>query len=204
MNRLGVCPAFAARIAVLVAALVAGLVAAPVARAEASRYRFDPTHTFVTFEILHFDTATLRGRFGPLQGQAELDSSTRRGRVQVVVDVAQVSTGLPVLDALLRGSDFFDAQAHPQAYFVADHIEFNAQGQPQAVHGEFTLRGTSRGLVLQAERFRCYLNPLFRRQVCGGDFVGEIQRSDFGITHSLPFVSDRVRLRVQVEGIREP
>ncbi|NBT11918.1 MAG: YceI family protein [Betaproteobacteria bacterium] len=81
-------------------------------------YSLDRTHTFVTFEILHFDTATIRGRFGPLDGEAELDRRARKGRVQVVVDTAQVSTGLPALDALLKQADLLDVQAHPKAYFV--------------------------------------------------------------------------------------
>lgn len=169
----------------------------------AALYVFDRTHTFVHFEVLHFDTATIRGRFGPLDGQAELNPAARSGRVQVVVDVAQVSTGLPVLDALLKRADLLDTEAHPKAYFVGNTFEWNPQGQVTAVRGEFTLRGTSRPLTLQAQRWRCYLNPLFRRQVCGGDFVAEFKRSDFGITHSLPFVADTVRLTIQVEGIRE-
>jgi hypothetical protein len=35
----------------------------------------------------------------------------------------------------------------------------------------------------------------------GGDVEGELVRSTFGITHSLPFVADKVRLLVQVEAI---
>ncbi|MBC7480501.1 MAG: polyisoprenoid-binding protein, partial [Rhizobacter sp.] len=46
-------------------------------------------------------------------------------------------------------------------------------------------------------------NPLFRREVCGGDFEAQIDRSAFGITHSLPFVADKVRLLIQVEAIRQ-
>ena len=173
-------------------------------RAQTVPYSFDRTHTFVTFEVLHFDTATIRGRFGPLDGQAELDTAARRGRVQVSIDVGQVSTGLPVLDALLKRADLLDSESHPRAYFVGEAFEFDAQGRVVAVNGEFTLRGTGRSLRLQAQRWRCYLNPLFRREVCGGDFVGEFKRGDFGITHSLPFVSDTVRLLVQVEAIRQP
>ncbi len=169
----------------------------------AAQYVFDRTHTFVHFEVLHFDTATIRGRFGPLDGQAELNPVARSGRVQVVVDVAQVSTGLPVLDALLKRADLLDTEAHPKAYFVGDTLDWGPEGRVTAVRGEFTLRGISRPLTLQAQRWRCYFNPLFRRQVCGGDFVAEFKRSDFGITHSLPFVADTVRLTIQVEGIRE-
>lgn len=176
-------------------------VAAP---STAAAYVFDRTHTFVTFEVLHFDTATIRGRLGPLDGQAELDTRARRGRVQLTVDVGQISTGLPVLDALLRRADLLDVDAHPQAFFVGEQFEFDEQGGVRAVSGEFTLRGAGRPLRLQAQRWRCYFNPLFRREVCGGDFVAEFKRSDYGITHSLPFVSDTVRLLVQVEAIRQP
>lgn len=183
--------------------LMAWVASISTARAQPVTYAFDRTHTFVTFEILHFDTATIRGRFGPLDGQAELDAAGRKGRVQVIIDTAQVSTGLPVLDALLKRADLLDAEAHPKAYFVGEAFEFDTQGRVTAVSGEFTLRGTSRGLKLQAQRWRCYLNPLYRREVCGGDFTAEFKRSDFGITHSLPFVADTVRLLVQVEAMRQ-
>jgi polyisoprenoid-binding protein YceI len=171
------------------------------APAAAASWRLDPTHSFVHFEVLHFGASTLRGRFGPLNGEIALDRAARSGRVQVVVPTAAVSTGLPVLDARLREPDMLSAEAHPQAYFIAERFDFDAQGNVTSVRGEFTLRGSSQPLTLKAQRFRCYSNPLFRREVCGGDFEGELVRSTFGITHSLPFVADKVRLLVQVEVI---
>jgi polyisoprenoid-binding protein YceI len=173
------------------------------AQAEPATYTLDPTHSFVTFEVLHFGTSTLRGRYGPLSGEVTLDRDARRGRAQVVVDTAAVSTGLPVLDARLRQPDLLSVQAHPQAYFVAERFEFDAAGQVVAVRGEFTLRGVSQGLELKAERFNCYSSPLFKREVCGGDFSGELLRSRFGMDFGLPLVADRVRLSVQVEAIRQ-
>ena len=193
--------------AVTLAALSAATAAQAPASAAASApaatdtWRLDPTHSFVHFEVLHFGASTLRGRFGPLNGELSFDRAARRGRVQVVVSTAAVSTGLPVLDARLREPDMLAAEAHPQAYFIAERFEFDAQGQVGSVRGEFTLRGNSQPLTLKAQRFRCYTSPLFRREVCGGDFEGELLRSSFGITHSLPFVADRVRLLVQVEAI---
>ena len=173
----------------------------PASAPAAPSWRLDPTHSFVHFEVLHFGASTLRGRFGPLNGELTLDRTTKSGRVQVVVPTAAVSTGLPVLDARLREPDMLAAEAHPQAYFIADRFDFDAQGNVTSVRGEFTLRGSSQPLTLKAQRFRCYTNPLFRREVCGGDFEGELVRSSFGITHSLPFVADKVRLLVQVEAI---
>ena len=185
-------------------ALLAALAGVPArARAEPVAYSLDPSHSVASFELLHFDTSTLRGRFGPLSGDITLDREARRGRVQVVIDTAAVSTGLGVLDARIKQDDMLAVALHPQAYFVAERFEFDARGGVAAVTGEFTLRGISQPLRLVARRFRCYLNPLFRREVCGGDFEAEISRSSFGISHSLPFVSDGVRLKVAVEAIRQ-
>jgi polyisoprenoid-binding protein YceI len=172
------------------------------AQAEPVRYRFDPTHTFVHFELTHFGTSTIHGRIGPLNGEVELDRSARRGRMQVEIDTSLASTGVPTLDARLREPDMLSVQVHPKAYLVVERIEFDDAGRVKALRGEFTLRGTSLPLELKAVRFNCYTSPLFRREVCGGDFEGQFNRSAVGITHSLPFVSDTVRLRVQVEALR--
>ena len=172
-------------------------------RAQPVAYALDPTHSFVNFELLHFDTSTIRGRFGPLSGDVVLDRSARSGRVQVVVATAAVSTGLPLLDALLKRADLLAVADHPQAFFVAERMELDDQGRVTAVTGEFTLRGIGQSLRLVAQGFRCYFHPLLRREVCGGDFEAEFLRSRFGITHSLPFVADRVRLKIQVEAIRQ-
>jgi len=172
-------------------------------RAQPVAYVLDPMHSFVNFELLHFDTSTIRGRFGPLNGEVVLDRSARSGRVQVVVATAAVSTGLPLLDTLIKQPELLAVADHPQAFFVAERMEFDAQGQVIAVTGEFTLRGIGQSLRLVAQRFRCYFHPLLRREVCGGDFEAEFLRSRFGITHSLPFVADRIRLKVQVEAIRQ-
>lgn len=183
--------------------LVPVLALAGAAGAQPVAYRLDPSHSFVTFELLHFDTATIRGRFGPLDGEVQLDRSARQGRVQVVVPTAAVSTGVATLDARLRQDDFLAVAAHPQAFFVAERFEFGADGAVRALTGEFTLRGNSQPLRLQAQRFRCYTSPLLQREVCGGDFEAEFKRSAFGIVHSLPFVADTVRLKIQVEAIRD-
>ena len=184
----------------LVAAGLAGL--APAVHAAPVDYDFDPTHSFVTFEIVHFDASTIRGRIGPIEGSARLDRESRRGRIQAIVPTASVSTGVAPLDARLRGDGLFATATFPQAFFVAEAIELDTQGAPTTLRGEFTLRGQSQGLTLTAQRFRCYFQPLLRREVCGGDFSAEFDRSAFGMTDSLPFVADRVRLLIQIEAIR--
>ena len=165
-------------------------------------YRLDPQHTFVHFEVLHFGTSTLRGRWPVAEGHVELDRAARRGYVSLRITTASVDTGMPVFDARLRQDDLLATDAHPVAYFVAGDFRFEGD-QVVAVRGELTLRGISQALELRGLRFGCHTHPQLRREVCGGDFEGELRRGDFGASFGMPFVANRVRLVVQVEGIRQ-
>lgn len=178
-------------------------VAAAGAAAQPIDYRFDPAHSFVHFEVMHFGTATLRGRFGPLNGLATLDRREGRGQVSLSVPTQAVSTGLAALDSRLRQDDLLASTEHPQAYFVAARFVFEGD-RLREVRGEFTLRGISRPLALRAQRFACGMHPIAKRAWCGGDFEAELLRSDYGLTFGLPLVADRVRLLVQVEAIQDP
>ena len=166
----------------------------------APSWTLDPTHTFVHWEVVHMGTSTIRGRFDKAAGSVQFDAKAQQLDVSISVDTASVSSGVPILDALLKGSAMLDVVANPQAFFVARNAKFDGEA-PREIRGEFTFRGVSQPLTLRALRWNCGLNPLFRRTVCGGDFEAEIVRSSFGITHSLPFVADKVRLVIQVEAI---
>ena len=165
-------------------------------------YELDPTQTFVHFEVRHFDTSTVRGRFGPVRGEVMLDAANGRGRVGLVIDTRTLDTGFKLLDARLRQTDLLDVAAHPQAYFVAERFRFE-QGRPVELTGEFTLRGIGSALTLRALRFGCIEASANAPQRCGGDFEGELRRSVFGASFGLPLIADRVRLLVQVEALRQ-
>lgn len=182
-------------------ALVAGTTAAMAQ--QAITYTLEPTHTNVTWEVLHFGTSTTRGRIDRVEGQVVLDRQARSGRVDLQIDLAAgLSTGIAPFTARLKEPDLLATAEHPTAWFVAERLEFDGE-RLRAVHGELTLKGVSRGLSLVAVRFDCYRNPLFRREVCGGDFEGRLRRSEFGMSFGLPFVADEVVLKVQAEGIRQ-
>ena len=186
---------------VCIAALAA--TAALAARAEPVSYRLDPTHSFVHFEVLHFGTSTLHGRFGPIDGEVMLDRDAGTGRVGLTIDTAHVSTGTPLLDDRLRQKDLLATTDYPVAYFVAERFVFGPDRKLREVRGEFTMRGVSQPLSLFAHRFDCYTSPLIRREVCGGDFEAQFDRSSIGATYGLPFVSDRVKLIIEVEAVRQ-
>ncbi len=174
------------------------LLAAMAGAAQPATFELDPDHSFVYFEVLHFGTSTTRARIGPLRGTAQLDAAQRRGEVRLRIDVASVDTGLAVFNARLKQSDLLATTEHPEAYFVAERFVFDGDRLAE-VRGEFTLRGVSQPLALQARRFACRSTEQQQR-VCGGDFEATVKRSEFGMTFGLPLIADTVKLLIQVEG----
>ena len=61
----------------------------------------------------------------------------------------------------------------------------------------------TRPLTLTVTHYKCGLNIAVFKQVCGADIEATLRRSDFGMTKFLPFVVDDVRLRIQVEALRD-
>jgi len=172
------------------------------ASAEPVIYRLDPEHSFVWFEVQHFGTSTLRGRFGPLDGSVELDRAAGSGFVALRIATASVSTGLPAFDARLREPDLLATDAYPEATFAASRFYFDGP-MLTGLQGELKLRDVRQSLELRALHFGCHTHPQLGREVCGGDFEGELKRGDFGASFGMPFIDNQVRLRVQVEGIRQ-
>jgi polyisoprenoid-binding protein YceI len=182
--------------------LVLAAAAAAAALAEPVIYRLDPGHSFVHFEVLHFGTSTIRGRVGPARGRVELDLEARHGWTHVRVDTGSVDTGMPFFDARLRQSDLLDSAGQPEASYTATRFVFEGS-RLAGLRGELSFRGRSQALELRTVHFGCHTHPVQQREVCGGDFEGEIDRADFGASYGMPFVANRVRLLIQVEGIRQ-
>jgi len=171
--------------------------------ADGGNYALDPTHTFVTFEIMHFGTSTNRVRFDKKEGTVQFDRAARSGRVEITIDMASVNSGVAPFDGHLRSKDILDVATHPTARFVGSKFTFSGD-QVTEVAGTLTMLGKTQPVTLKASRFNCYLNPMFKREVCGGDFEAVIQRSLWGVNYGLPAVApDKVRLLVQVEAIKQ-
>ena len=187
------------RLAAFAAAALSG--AAP-AMAQAPNYAIDPTHTFVNYENGHYGTTTNRGRFSTKDGTLFFDRAGQQGRVEIIIDISSVNTGVDFLNRQIQGKDFFNVADHPTGSFVSDKFVFNGD-KVSEVQGKLTLKGKTHPVVLKAMKFNCYMNPLVKREVCGGDFETNISRSQWDILWGLQFgFEDAVRLLIQVEAIK--
>ena len=168
----------------------------------ADTYTIDPRHTLPSYEIDHFGWSTQRGRFERVAGKITLDRAAKSGSVEVVIDVASVSSGVAKLDEHLRNADFFDAARHPTMTFKASRIVFDGD-TPAAVPGELTLLGVTRPVTLVIKAFHCAPNAFAKKDACGADAVATIRRTDFGMTKYAPALGDEVKLLINVEALKD-
>jgi polyisoprenoid-binding protein YceI len=183
--------------------LAAAALTSGAAFAQSASYAVEPTHTFATFEIGHFGVSTNRGRFDKKEGKIELDKTGKAGKVEVTIDIASINTGTPGFDKHLQSADLFNATAHPTAKFVSDKFSFNGDKVTE-VAGTLTLLGKTNPVVLKANNFGCYMSPMIKREVCGGDFETTIDRTAFGMNYGVDWgFPKNVRIVVQVEAIKQ-
>lgn len=184
--------------------LLAATLAAAAGLAHANTYSIDPTHTFVTFEATHFGTSTLRGRFDKKEGAVTFDRAAKTGKAEITIDLSSVSTGVGPLDGHLKSKDFFNvADAGTTAKFVGDKFIFNGD-KVSEVAGTLTMLGKTMPVTLKATNFNCYNNPMFKREVCGGDFETTIARSQWGMNYGINFgIPDNINLLVQIEAVKQ-
>lgn len=186
-------------------ALVAALAfsSAVPASAAPQRYVVDPTHTFVTLEVLHFGTSTVRARFDQKDGHVEIDFAARTGTARITIDTASVNSGMPDFDKHLKSRDFLDVGNHREAIFDGTRFVFDGD-RVGAVDGTLTLLGKTHPVSLKAVRFNCYDNPILKARVCGGDFETTIRRSQWGMNWGIDMgIPDEVRLSIQIEAARQ-
>ena len=184
-------------------AAVAAFGLAGAAFAEPATYTLEPNHTFVTFEIGHFNTSTNRGRFDKKEGTVTIDRAAKTGKLDVTLDTTSLNTGVAQFTKHLNSDEILDTAKFPTAEFHGDKFTFNGDKVTE-VSGNLTLHGKTNPITLKAVNFNCYNSPLLKKEVCGGDFETTIQRSQYGVNYGANYgFPDGVHLIIQVEAIKQ-
>ncbi len=165
-------------------------------------YKVEPTHTFVTWEAKHFGVSTSRGRFDKKDGTIEIDAVAKKGSAEITIDMKSMNTGVAPFDKHLTSKDFFNADEFPTATFKGSEFKFDGDRVTE-VAGTLTMLGQTQPVTLKANGFGCYISPMIRRQVCGGDFETTIARTRWGMNYGVPAIPDNVRLLIQIEAIKQ-
>jgi polyisoprenoid-binding protein YceI len=168
----------------------------------AQTYNIDPSHTYPSLEVDHFGVSTFRGKFNKTKGSITLDRNAKSGTAEIVVDTSSIDFGHAKLNEAIKGKDYLNVDQFPTAAYKGKAIRFEGD-KPVAVEGEFTLLGVTKPLTLKINKFKCYDNPYYKREVCGADASAEFDRTAYGMTAGVPkFSTPEVKLIIQVEAIK--
>lgn len=181
--------------------LIAALIAAP-AFAAPELYTVDPKHTLPSFEVNHLGFSTQRGRFNSSSGKITLDRAAKQLDVDIIIDVKSVDTGVEKLEQHLKEEDFFFVEKYPTITFKSTGAKFDGD-KPVSVDGLLTMRGVTKPVTLAVTSFKCGPNVPAKKDGCGADAETTVKRSDFGISYALPAVGDEVKLKINIEALKD-
>ena len=172
--------------------------------ATAAEFAFDKKgmHASVTWRIKHLGYSWMSGRFDNFDGTINFDDKTpEASNVKVEIDVTSISSNHAERDKHLRSPDYLDTAAFPKATFQSTSVKSSGEGKV-AITGNFTMRGITKEIVINAERVGGGPDPW------GGTregFTGTTQLTlaDFKMKKELGPASAVVFITLDVEGVKK-
>jgi len=169
--------------------------------APAGNYRLDPTHASVTWSLSHAGLSHYTARFNDISGALTFESAApETSRVDIRIDPASVSTGLPKFDEELATSgNFFDSETYPDIRFVSTAITITGE-TTGLITGNLTLKGVTKPITLDTNfngAGKSFGNP---GKTLGFSATAKFLRSDYNMGHLVAFgIGDEVTLRIETE-----
>lgn len=169
----------------------------------ADTYKIDPAHTYPSFEADHMGGLSVwRGKFNKTEGSIVLDRAAKNGSVDITIDATSLDFGHDKMNEHAKGKDMFDVARFPTATYKGKLV-FKGD-TPASVDGQLTLHGVTKPVTLTINKFKCMINPMTKKEVCGADASATFKRSDFGVSYgdAYGFNMD-VKLAIQVEAVKQ-
>jgi len=181
----------------------------------AGEYKLDRAHTTLLFRVSHMGFSNYTARFRHVEGRLRFDPhNVTATQLTATVDAHSIETDYPDpgydFNAELQGEPWLNAAKYPEITFRTTQVE-DLGNNALRVHGELTLRGVTRPIVLDATYNGGYLkHPMDPQARVGFSAHGVLRRSDFGITGGIPVagsnlgVGDQVSVIIESEFIGPP
>ncbi len=164
-------------------------------------YTLDPAHTYPSFEADHFGGLSVwRGKFDSTSGTVVYDKEAKAGSIEVTVDMNTIDFGMQKLNDHAKSVEIFDVAKYPIATYSGKFTKFNGDA-PAEAQGTLTMHGVTKPVTLTVNSFKCIINPMSKKQVCGADVSATFNRADFGVNFGDKYgFKQEVKLQIQVEG----
>ncbi|PKM97605.1 MAG: hypothetical protein CVU79_07155 [Elusimicrobia bacterium HGW-Elusimicrobia-3] len=189
----------------ILAVLALAALAAPAA---AEVYRIDEAHSAVSFKVAHMAISKVSGRFDRFSGTIDYTpGNTKTWKTEAVIDVASINTGVEARDKHLRAPDFFDVEKFPTMTFKSLKVT-GYKKMKGKLHGELTMRGVTRPVVLEVEGSGPVKDPWGKERVAAVAKT-TINRKDFGLGWNQVLeaggllVGEKVEITLEIEAVKE-
>ncbi|MBA2711559.1 MAG: YceI family protein [Tatlockia sp.] len=170
--------------------------------AEEIKLTLDPKHSYLIWHVEHMGFSTQAGKWY-VSGNLSIDKEKpENSKVQVVIKIADLVTGIPELDKHMLGPLLLDAAKYPTAEFVSNKVQLMGKDSAK-VHGTLTLHGVSKPVTLDVTLKKIGKNPMNDKDTVGFSAKTEIKRSEFNIKSLLPQVGDQVKIEIGAEAYKE-
>jgi len=170
-------------------------------------WNIDVTHSAVHFYVRHMVISKVHGRFSKWSGQLDFDpSNPGKATVAVKIDASSVDTQVADRDAHLKSPDFFDVARFPELSFVSKKVE--GSGENLKIHGELTMHGVTKPVVLDAEFSGTGKDP-WGNERAGFSAKTSLDRRDFGLTWNKALetggilVGEKVEIAIELEAVKQ-
>lgn len=173
--------------------------------ASAATYEIDAGHTNVGFKVKHMMVSWVRGSFGVVSGTVEFDAAAPAStKVNAVVAVKSIDTGLADRDEHLRKDDFFDVVKFPEITFASKSVQaVTAEGFD--VVGDLTMHGVTKPATFHFTMPAAERKDPWGNTKSGLTATSKINRQDWGLSWNKALdeggvvVGDEVIIEIDVE-----
>lgn len=172
--------------------------------ASAAKYELDRSHTSVSFTAPHLMVSKVKGRFDHFDGSFDFDEKNMKlDAISVAVKTDSINTNEKDRDKHLRSPDFFDVAKYPEMTFKSTRVEYK-KNKPQKVHGDLTIRGITKPIVLEVEYDGTITDPM-GNQVVAFEASSKVNRKDFGLNWNKALdkggwvVGDEIKIAIEGE-----
>ena len=115
-----------------------------------NKWKVDPVHSGIQFDVTHLVVSTVTGKFTEFSGTIESqDDSFENAKVKANLEVKSIDTENLTRDKHLKQDDFFNAEKYPQIKFESDFFKKIADKE-YLVTGDLTIRDVTKKVSMKA------------------------------------------------------
>jgi polyisoprenoid-binding protein YceI len=164
-------------------------------------YTLDPATVSVTMTARRFLMSPIRARFGTVEGALTVTAQAPdASALMVEIAAGDLTANGPIVENMLKGEDFLNAEVHPAIIFTAG--SFTVSDAPASLAGDLAMAGVTHPATFGTQLESFELVPETEEVRLRFVSEGELARADWGMTGYRALVSDTVRIRIEADFVR--